>query len=103
MSRIREITDTEQEAKFIADNRKCVIFFGAASCGHCVHMKPLVEEKSREYTNIDFAHVEVTKVKVENLPGAPIFVYYFNGIPFEMLIGAVESDFVKYLDELSAL
>jgi thioredoxin 1 len=83
MSRVIEIRDHDHYDKLLVENRKLIIFFGAAWCGHCKRIKPVFDKFSVDYKDIIFAHLEVTKVKVENADshGFPIFVCYTSGDP----------------------
>lgn len=92
MSRITEINSYNDEQSFINNNPRGVIFFGSRSCGHCQHMKPIIEQMAVTYPSIKFAHVEVSKVDVDmkHFEGVPLFVGYRNGAPVDTIIGADE-------------
>jgi thiol-disulfide isomerase/thioredoxin len=63
-------------------------------CGHCRDIAPLYNEMSKKNPHIAFAHVETSKVDVENLNGVPVFVGYVSGIPDDkyIVLGASERE-----------
>jgi thiol-disulfide isomerase/thioredoxin len=93
MSQIIEITSDRDEQSFINNNPRAVVFFGSAHCGHCQHMKPIIEALAIEYPQIKFAHVEVSKVSVDmqHFEGVPLFVGYRSGNPVNVIVGADEN------------
>lgn len=88
MSYITEITDEYQHNSFIDNNPKCVMFFGSRMCGHCQHMKPLVNNLSKQYPNVKFAHVETTEVPTVHTDAVPVFVIYKYSRPVDKVLGA---------------
>lgn len=87
-SKVSEIADTEDERVFITGNDRCIIFFGAEFCGHCIAMITVVDDMCKKYPSIAFAHVETTKVKCASVSGTPVFVCYKKGKPVHVVLGA---------------
>lgn len=87
-----EITTADEQDRFVANNRKCVIFMGSVKCGHCISAKPFVENLIKKYPNVKFAHVEVSKVKVDGLKGVPVFIGYRNGDAVNVVTGYRQRD-----------
>ena len=85
---MQELSSSADQKKFKSDNKLALIFFGSMYCPHCMDMKPLVEDYVTIHENIAFAHVEVSGVKVENIPGVPIFAGYVNGVFYDEVVGA---------------
>lgn len=83
-----EITNYPEHEEFINKNERAVIFFGSNQCGHCRHMVPEIEKMRAQYPTVNFAHVEVTKVRVNNVGPVPIFVNYLRGVPVDIVLGA---------------
>ncbi len=90
MSRVIEIRSYSDQESFIRNNPSGVIFFGSYRCPHCQDMVPVFEDLTRQYPNVGFAHVEITKVEVENVNGVPVFVGYRNKVPIDIVLGADE-------------
>jgi thiol-disulfide isomerase/thioredoxin len=88
MYKVHEITDIQDHDSFIANNKNVIIFFGAEKCGHCRNMTVIFQQMCRDYPFIKFAHVEVTKVKSENVDGIPVFAGYKMHEPIDVIIGA---------------
>lgn len=88
MSHVAEITNYDQQTSFINNNPKGIIFFGSSRCHHCADMIPVVQDLSQKYPSVAFAHVETTKVKVDNVDGVPVFVAYKSSVPIDVLVGA---------------
>lgn len=68
-------------------------FFHSESCPHCVHAKPFIDSLEKEYPDIKFIHLEVSrnienkelliqKIKEFNIesPGVPLFIFGKNYI-----------------------
>jgi thiol-disulfide isomerase/thioredoxin len=104
MSRIgtgmTEIASVEQYDDFVHRNNKCLVFYGSENCGHCQHIKPVVYQLVKQYPGIKFAHVEVTKVHVDNLDGVPIFVGFRKGTGVDKVEGADQKALMHLLDNL---
>ena len=88
MSRVNEITNSDESDYFIANHPRCVIFFGSVRCPHCRNMTPIYNELANKYTSVSFAHVETSLVEVDNLDGVPVFVGYKDGVPIDVVLGA---------------
>ena len=98
MSRVVEINSVNAQNSFISSNSRAVIFFGSERCGHCRSMKLLFNKLSNKYTNISFGHIEVTKVKVANLQGVPVFVAYRDHNPLDSVVGSKEQELIKMIE-----
>lgn len=98
MSRVLEITNLQEHDSFIANNDLAVIFFGSDRCQHCRNMVPVVENLADQYPSVAFAHIEVTKVKVENIKGVPAFVGYKMGNPVDIVIGADPEQLIDMIE-----
>lgn len=88
MSRVVNITNSDESDAFIARYPRGIIFFGSIRCPHCRTMTPVYENLADKYKSVGFGHVETSKVEVDNLDGVPVFVGYKNGNPIETVIGA---------------
>lgn len=99
-SSVVEITDEQSNNNFLNKNRKAIIFFGSERCGHCKKMIPVFNRLAQTNPEIGFAHVEVSKVDVENITGVPVFVSYVNGIEMNGVVGADENKLNNLLNEL---
>lgn len=85
---VAEITNFDQHQGLIANNDRVVIFLGSERCGHCRTMVPVVQKFARQYPNVAFGHVEITKVKTENVGPVPVFVGYRDHNPVDVVLGA---------------
>lgn len=99
-STMTEIISVEQYDNFVHKNNKCLVFYGSEGCGHCQHIKPKVYQLVKQYPNIKFAHIEVTKVHVDNLDGVPIFVGFHDGTAVDKVEGADEHALIDLLNNL---
>ena len=100
MSHIVEITDSAEEESLIANNEKCVIFFGSQQCPHCRDIVPIYQELSNTYPSIGFAHVETSQVEVSNLDGVPVFVGYRNQECIDIALGASKKYLLNLIQSL---
>lgn len=98
MSRVVEINSVEAQNSFITNNSRALIFFGSNKCNHCRSMVPIFDKLSKKYTSVAFGHVEVTKVKVENLVGVPVFVAYKDHGPIDSVLGSKEQAIIKMIE-----
>lgn len=96
-NRVIEITNSNENDSFIANNNKAIIFFGSIRCPHCRNMVPVFDKMAQQYPSIAFAHVEVTEVEVENINGVPVFVAYKNHIPVDSVVGASPQSLTKMI------
>lgn len=96
MSRVVELNSADEYDAF--NKTKAVVFFGSLRCGHCVHAKPKIDSMSTRYPNVNFGHVEVTKVKVEGIAGYPTFLVFNQGKQIATILGGG-----KKIDELEAI
>lgn len=102
MSRVVELNSIEEELSFIDRHDRCVIFFGSKMCGHCRDITPFFSEMSKKYPSIAFAHVETSKVEVDNLNGVPIFVAYVSRMTKDeyIVLGASEKELTRMIKSL---
>lgn len=98
---VYELTNGDEQDAFVASYRKCIIFFGSVNCGHCQNIKPYFETLVQNYPAITFAHVEVSKHKVEGLSGVPTFCGFANGQAVETIIGARREELANLCKKLS--
>lgn len=71
---IIEVTSAQHHDQLLKSGRPHIIFFGSERCGYCKQMKPVFSDIAQKSPHILFAHVETTKVPVDELPAVPIFV-----------------------------
>lgn len=100
MPSVIEITNGPQHDSFINQNQRAMIFFGSERCGHCREMGPVYEQLARAYPSVAFAHVEVSRVKTENIDGVPVFVGYSNGAYVDMVLGAQRRELLSLITKL---
>lgn len=98
MSRVAEITNFSEQESFIANNERAVLFFGSERCGHCRNMVPVIERMTTQYPSVAFGHVEVTRVKVDNVNGVPVFVNYLRKVPVNVIIGASPQELTSAIE-----
>jgi len=86
---VQEIKTIEDHDGFIENNDKCIMFFGSNKCSRCSDMTPIFNDMAKNYPQIKFSHVEVTKTTVEDLGNSlPVFVCYKNNVPVGKVVGA---------------
>ncbi len=101
MPGVQELSSKSQEEKLIGSKGNVVLFFGSQYCGHCQHIKPVIENLASKYPNVKFAHIETTKVKSLNVDqGVPQFVFYQNGHPVGHVLGANESKITAMVQQM---
>ena len=97
-NKVEEITNVEDHDYFIQNNDKCIMFFGSNKCKKCDEMKKILNDISRNYPNIKFSHVEVTKITVENLGNfLPILVCYKNNKPVGKVVTIDKNDIINMI------
>lgn len=100
MSSVTEITNVNEQTAFINGHDSCVIFFGSIRCHHCRDMNDVVADMAMTYPKVAFAHVEVTKVKVANVDGVPVFVGYRKQTPVDVVVGADPEALIQLVSSL---
>lgn len=88
MSRVLEVTESDDQQKVLKSSPKVVVFYGSKRCPHCVDMEDVFENLSRKYRKVLFVHVETTQIKVDNITGVPVFDIYRNGEMIDAIMGA---------------
>lgn len=100
------ITELQTQAdidNFTAANRRCVIFYGSAGCGHCHHIAPTYQQLSNQNSAVKFSHMETSNKQVQNLEGVPTFIGYYDGVPVYRVVGANESKLSSMVSQLANL
>jgi len=100
MTSVSEITNAPEHDYFIIQNPRALIFFGSERCGHCREMNPVYEQLARAYPTVAFAHIEVSKVKTDNIDGVPVFVGYRDGEYVNMVVGARKKELLLLITNL---
>lgn len=96
---VKEIITVEDHDNFIAQNDKCVMFFGSQKCQHCRAMVPVIANLAKKYPGVKFSHVEITKTTVEGIDeGVPVFVGYKNHVAVDKVLGA-DQDGITHMIE----
>jgi thioredoxin-like negative regulator of GroEL len=96
---VQEIKTVEDHDGFIENNDKCIMFFGSNRCSKCGDMTAIYNDMARNYPQIKFSHVEVTKTTVEDLGDSlPVFVCYKNNTPVGKVIGADKNGIVNMIN-----
>lgn len=98
MSRVININNYNEHQAFISNNDRGVIFFGSVRCPHCRSMTSTFEDLAAKYRNVSFAHVEVSKVDVDNVDGVPVFVAYKSHVPVDVVLGANKESIIKMIE-----
>jgi thiol-disulfide isomerase/thioredoxin len=102
MASIFEIKTASDSQSFVKNNPRGIIFYGSKTCGHCIAMKPYINEMAAKYPKIAFAHVEVSEVKVDKLgSGVPVFIGYYKGKAVDKVVGANKSGVAKMIAKIS--
>ena len=100
MPSVVEITNGPEHDSFINQNQRAIIFFGSDRCGHCREMASVYQQLTRAYPSVAFAHVEVSRVKTENIDGVPVFVGYSNGGYVDTVLGANKKELLSLITKL---
>lgn len=95
-----EITNVTEHDSLIHNNQRLVIFFGSNRCGHCKSIAPVFANLAAANPHIAFAHVEVSRIKTENVDGVPVFVGYKDGQPVDTVIGADDEGIIALIRQL---
>ena len=95
---VQEIINVEDHDEFIQNNDKCIMFFGSNKCDKCDSMTQVFDNIAKNYPQIKFSHVEVTKTTVENLGNSlPVFVCYKNNMPVGKVVGADKNGIINMI------
>ncbi|CAF1127890.1 unnamed protein product [Brachionus calyciflorus] len=85
-------------------HKKVIIFYTAKDCICSIELRPIFENCSKQYKNIQFATLYIDKLKdfedhVEL--GTPNFHLYINGRKLEQVIGADEEGLIDLCKKYS--
>jgi thioredoxin-like negative regulator of GroEL len=98
MSKVVEITTEEDFVKFVNENKRAVIFYGAVNCHACENIKPLFNSiANKYYKRIAFGYTDVEKAKL-NIKFVPLLVSFRSGEEIMRKLGADNEalrDFIK--------
>lgn len=103
MNRVTELKTANEQRNFCGSATHVVIFYGSSKCGHCKVMGPIYDELPQQYPNIKFAHVETSRVKVDNIDGVPVFVLYEEGEPVQKIVGARRDELMNLIESINNL
>jgi len=97
---VQEITNVEDHDSFIQNNDKCIMFFGSNKCKKCNNMTQTFDDIAKNYPQIKFSHVEVTKTTVENLGNSlPIIVCYKNNVPVGKVVTPDKNGIINMIND----
>lgn len=100
MYNVQEITNVEDHDYFIQNNDKCIIFFGSNKCQQCDNMIQTFDNIAKNYPQIKFSHVEVTKTTVEGLGNSlPLIVCYKNNVPISKIATTDRNGVINMINE----
>lgn len=75
----------------ITSDKLSVIKFAAEWCGPCRTLKPIIENISSKYPDVNFAEVDIDQERnvtiSEGIRGVPAVIFYKNGQPLDRLAG----------------
>lgn len=98
---VYELHSDIEKRRFVKEHPQgAIIFYGRANCGHCQHMLPIFTELARQYPTVPMAHLELTRVNIDNEPesdmihGVPAFFRYSNGQLVDNFAGASQDRLV---------
>lgn len=96
-----ELNNANDYNDIISKNKKLVVFFGSKNCPHCVNFYPNFKDMSKEYPNITFLHVELTKIPCDGISSVPVFNFFYNKKMIKEIVGSKYEeidDTLKYLN-----
>lgn len=85
--------DAIQKVAVEKEDKICTLIY-MNGCGHCERVKPLIEDLSKEFNNVVFFEIEVSKApelaKSEKAKGFPHIVYFkqTDAVPSDRTEGA---------------
>jgi len=95
---VQEIVNVEDHDDFIQNHDKCIMFFGSSKCKNCDSMITIFQDIARNYPQISFSHVEVTKTTVEDLGNSlPVVVCYKNNTPVGKVVGTDKNGIINMI------
>ena len=105
---MQEIQAENFEQKVIYDNSDnlTVVDFMANWCSPCQQLKPVLEDLSNEYKDINFFKVDIDKnmdlAKKYSISSIPTVIFFKNGENIRQFFGIQNKNFIKsMIDELS--
>lgn len=86
------------------DKQKSVLYFTSPTCAPCKILGPMMEELSKDYTDVDFIRISIDKAPEvtleEGIMGVPTVKFYHEGEEVRVLRGLKERD--EYIESLEA-
>lgn len=93
---IKEITEENFDEIFDNRNNVCVVDFFANWCGPCKMLSPILEEISKEYTNISFYKINIddsaTLARNYGVMSIPTLIFFKNNEVKKTMIGLQSKD-----------
>jgi thioredoxin 1 len=94
MSKITQITSTEQFNTILADNQNVLVDFYADWCGPCKKFNPILETLAAKYNNCQFIKVNIDDneelADQYSIKSVPTFLFFINGFLVSTTVGANE-------------
>jgi hypothetical protein len=88
MSRVEELTRFRDYEKFLMNNERCVVFYGAKWCEACNDIYPLYERiANRYYEKAGFAYCDIDKAKLE-FDSIPVLLSFWKGKQVDHMVGS---------------
>jgi thioredoxin 1 len=94
MSKVKHIGDAKFEAEVEKSDRLSIVDFGAAWCGPCKKLHPIMEELAGVYGDrvhifqVDVEHSPQTAIKY-GITSLPALLFFKNGIVKENIVGLI--------------
>lgn len=94
-----QINEKDFSEKVLNSEKLVVVDFWAEWCLPCRMMKPVIEELSSEYTDVDIVGVDVDSnpnvSTTQGIRNIPTIGFYKKGILVDRLVGAVPKNQIK--------
>jgi len=88
MTKVVEIITEEEYTRFINENKRVIIFYGATNCSACDNIKTLYGKISNKYfKRISFGYTDVEKAHL-GIKYVPLLVSFYKGTEFKRKVGA---------------